>query len=785
MRCVRHGAALGGSLKRAWKALPLASNACQVPHSQTYHVAQRMHSTTSQQQVVAHAAPGEARQPVAKLTPADVLQKLNDGNKRYVAKQQAGITGEDRFTQFKLVEKLTEQQFYGAGVKAIVCGDAHSPHIASLFDTDPGDLMAIRVMGTVISPEDAMVGSLEFLYEQQGAPVMIVLSQSQNDVVECAVRLAMQEAGWKGNVPLPDETLRTMDLDLVKLVLPVAHDALLERPSSSFKMICELASQLNMWKSIQALLQSSKLIADAVREGKLQVHGAYLDKETGKVRFLGNHPSEASLLSSGRSWEKIRTAEDPPVPAAEALASLYVGNRRYAAGLGGKVQLHDDNTRLLLSQEGQNPIAVIVGCADSRAPIEILFDMRPGDLFVLRAAGNICAKTGYTLGSAEYAIKALGCKLIVVLGHTQCGAVTAALDQARKPEAVNDASNIGKVLEQIISSASSALGSSPDAKPEEQLKLATVLNVEQTIKNMVEGSDIIRQGVIEGDLQVHGAVYDLFSGAVRWLGQHKHLEDLVQAELPVHQWKLDPYVRNPPSPPLLGEGKAAEALRVLQEGNQRFMRGETKPQAPAEKPFAVVLGGGLVMMSMEKIFDVGTGSVLVQRTLGGLQNSSEQVDTPTASIEYAVLRFAPQVLVVLAESNSKLVKLALDQINGAPPPSAPMERVLSDVMVSALRAIEQVGKEDVRTAAGKERRIRLLTLELDAFYVIEQLMVSKVIRNAVRDGLELHAAILSEDTGEVEFIGQHPMIGHIRQQFESRDRWISSWADPLDEDYNM
>eukprot|EP00930_Biecheleria_cincta_P084722 TRINITY_DN74171_c0_g1_i1.p1 TRINITY_DN74171_c0_g1~~TRINITY_DN74171_c0_g1_i1.p1 ORF type:complete len:785 (-),score=127.33 TRINITY_DN74171_c0_g1_i1:459-2813(-) len=783
MHSVRHVARLGGSVKHAWRISPLASNAYQVVVvcGQTNYGAQRMHSTSPK--VVAPATPVKTIRPVANLTATEVLQQLNIGNKRYVAQQQAGIEGGDRFTQVKLIESLTEKQFSSRGVKAIICGDAHSPHIASVFDADPGDLMAVRIMGTVISPQDAIVGSLEFLFEQQGTPVMIVLSQSQNDVVECAVRLAMQEAGWKGDVPLPDETLRTMNLDLVKLVLPVAHDALIERPSASFKMICELASQLNMWKSIQALVQSSKLIAEAVKEGKLEVHGAYLNNETGKVRFLGKHPSEASLLSDGPSWEKIRTAEDPPVPAAEALAQLYVGNRRYAAGLGGKVQLHDDKTRLLLSQEGQNPIAVVVGCADSRAPIEILFDMRPGDLFVLRAAGNICGKTGYTLGSAEYAIKALGCKLIVVMGHTQCGAVTAALDTARKKEMINDASNIGKVLEQIMESATAALGASPHAQPEEQLSLATRLNVHQTVQNMIEGSDIIRQGVIEGDLQVHGAVYDLFSGAVRWLGQHQHLEQLVRSELPLHQWKMKPYVRTPSSLPLLGEGTAAEALRLLHEGNQRFIRGESKQQTPADKPFAMVLGGGLVMMSIEKIFDVGRGSVLVQRTLGGLQNSSEQVDTPTASIEYAVLRFAPKVFVVLAESNSKLVKLALDQISGAPPPSAPMERVLSDISVSALRAVEQVEKESVRTAAGRERRIRLLTLELDAFYVIEQLMVSKIIRNAVRDGLELHAAMLHEDTGEVEFIGQHPMIGQIRQQFESRDRWISSWADPLDEDY--
>ena len=99
---------------------------------------------------------------------------------------------------------------------------------------------------------------------------------------------------------------------------------------------------------------------------------------------------------------------------------LYSGNKRYSNGRGGFNQLSGDEKLLKqLSEGGQNPVAVIVGCADSRAPIEMLFDMRPGDLFVLRNAGNTCASNkGSLVGSAEYSISHLRTKLVVIAGHT-------------------------------------------------------------------------------------------------------------------------------------------------------------------------------------------------------------------------------------------------------------------------------------------------------------------------------------------------------------------------------
>ena len=163
------------------------------------------------------------------------------------------------------------------------------------------------------------------------------------------------------------------------MLAPAAHDALLQEPNGSFAKLCELACKLNVWRTIELLLTSSAAINQAVTDGRLQVQGAYLLVETGKVMMLGEHPSKKLLLAECPSSDVIRTADDPPVPAEEALATMYAGNRRYCSGMGGLVTGTMDKQLLMqLSEGGQNPISVVLGCADSRAPIEILFDMRHG-----------------------------------------------------------------------------------------------------------------------------------------------------------------------------------------------------------------------------------------------------------------------------------------------------------------------------------------------------------------------------------------------------------------------
>ena len=432
--------------------------------------------------------------------------------------------------------------------------------------------------GNVCEKNDGVIGSLEFALAAEMPPVLLVMGNSMNELVDYAVIHAMKAAGRSANeIPdkLPHKGPQMVDkLWVVHMLAPAAHDALLQEPNGSFAKLCELACKLNVWRTIELLLTSSAAINQAVTDGRLQVQGAYLVVETGKVMMLGEHPSKKLLLAECPSSDVIRTADDPPVPAEEALATMYAGNRRYCSGMGGLVTGTMDKQLLMqLSEGGQNPISVVLGCADSRAPIEILFDMRPGDLFVLRNAGNTCEATqGSLIGSAEYAIAHLRTKLLVVSGHTKCGAVTAAVDlirnavrRVRQERLSGEASlrsstlseteappspglhgrvksldhislteklgSIGSVIAAIAEQAKQAVMSMPSATLEEQVKLATKLNVFATIEKMVQNSPLILEGVKRNEIELHGAIYDIFTGGTHYTHYgctHQAIEYLVR-----------------------------------------------------------------------------------------------------------------------------------------------------------------------------------------------------------------------------------------------------------------
>lgn len=706
---------------------------------------------------------------------SQVIWNLNKGNKRYLEKWALSEGDSKVLGEVNLIDRFIEDPLRKIDVQAVVCGDAHGKvSIAGVFDAKPGELQVMRSCGAVISANDGLVGSAEYLVETTKPALLLVMGQSRNPTIEAAVAVVLEEAGRGAEVP-EDKKLEANDvahLKLVEIVLRAARDAMIEQPKADFRKLCDLASQLNIWMSVEALLTSSTVIASRVANGEMEVHGAFLRQRTGRVQFLGEHPSQARMLRFNRPSQEIgiRTAEHPPVAAEEALSLLYVGNRRYASGAAGQIQVRDDTIRFKLSESGQNPIAVVVGCADSRAPIEILFDMRPGDLFVLRNAGNVCKTDGCSLiGSAEYAISQLRCKLVVVTGHTQCGAVTAAIDLARQKAGLDAASNIGKVLREIMPSAEKTVELMPDATLAEQVKLATKLNIMETMKKMVENSSIISEGCKHNDLQVHGAVYDLYSGRIEWLGQNTNLEDLVGTKIPTHQWKTQPYVpiMTSVSP---GRGSATSEIQKLLEGNERFVYGHSTRYGISHEvnkhPFALLLGAGEVRMPLERIFDVADGSVVVQKTLGGYHNTGENIDTPTASIEFAINRYRPKLIVVIGETGSGIADEALVQVAGAPAPSQAMQGVLNDLLVSAKRATEQVSAKVVQSAAGHERQIKTLTVQMNTWYTIQQLLVSKTIRQAVRDGLEMHGAVLSSRTGEVRFLGEHPCLDEILSQYD-------------------
>src|SRR3984893_2962444 len=141
------------------------------------------------------------------------------------------------------------------------------------------------------------------------------------------------------------------------------------------------------------------------------------------------------------------------ITAAEALASLRDGNRRFVENQTTAISHHERRTSLI---SGQEPFAIILGCSDSRVPAELVFDQGFGDLFVIRVAGNIVAPS--QVGSVEFAASRFGTRLVIVLGHSQCGAVGAALDELQgRP--TNHSWNLRSIVDRVRPSVETLLGS--------------------------------------------------------------------------------------------------------------------------------------------------------------------------------------------------------------------------------------------------------------------------------------------------------------------------------------
>mmetsp|Transcript_36373 Transcript_36373/g.78454 ORF Transcript_36373/g.78454 Transcript_36373/m.78454 type:complete len:246 (-) Transcript_36373:336-1073(-) len=236
------------------------------------------------------------------------------------------------------------------------------------------------------------------------------------------------------------------------------------------------------------------------------------------------------MASSSRN---VRTTADAPMPPDEALKLLKEGNARFIKGEPTATRTNEKMRQELVDM-GQAPHTAIIGCADSRAPLETIFDALPGDIFVLRNAGNTCTHAeGSVLGSLEFCVAALQSKMVLVLGHTACGAIkgaTATYLQAKsgnKPQVTKalDALLVG--LSDVAKKASEELG---EGATEAQIVDRTIkLNVFHTIDFLLQYSPLVREKVAAGEVEIQGGIYDLETGHVEFLGQSPAQATLVKS----------------------------------------------------------------------------------------------------------------------------------------------------------------------------------------------------------------------------------------------------------------
>jgi carbonic anhydrase len=194
--------------------------------------------------------------------------------------------------------------------------------------------------------------------------------------------------------------------------------------------------------------------------------------------------------------------------AREALALLQEGNARFVSE--DRDAITSRRRRLELASR-QEPFAAILGCSDSRVPVEIIFDQGLGDLFVIRVAGNIVAPS--LIGSVEFAAEKFGTRLVVVLGHTKCGAIETTLQQLQRP-IENQSRNLHSIVDLIGPSIEGLLATDLKSDPHALWHAAVRANIRASVQHLRHGSDIIEQLIQKAGLLVVGAEYSLETGVV-------------------------------------------------------------------------------------------------------------------------------------------------------------------------------------------------------------------------------------------------------------------------------
>src|SRR3954470_6906623 len=195
------------------------------------------------------------------------------------------------------------------------------------------------------------------------------------------------------------------------------------------------------------------------------------------------------------------------IPALEALERLREGNRRFVAE-----QREDEAASRSRRREvaaAQEPFAIILGCSDSRVPAEIVFDQGLGDLFVIRVAGNIVAPS--QIGSVEFAAERYGVKLVVVLGHSSCGAILATIEELGRGSK-EQSRHLRAIVDRIRPSVQAFIGTSIANDPESLVHHSVRANIRMSSNHLRHGSEVLEQLIEKNGLVVVGAEYNLETG---------------------------------------------------------------------------------------------------------------------------------------------------------------------------------------------------------------------------------------------------------------------------------
>mmetsp|Transcript_68469 Transcript_68469/g.161087 ORF Transcript_68469/g.161087 Transcript_68469/m.161087 type:complete len:509 (-) Transcript_68469:40-1566(-) len=453
------------------------------------------------------------------VEPAKAMEMLKEGNDRFVRGAPASVAASGA------MRTALVKSGQAPHTAVIGCADSRAP-IETIFDAMPGEIFVLRNAGnTCTHAEGSMVGSLEFCTGKLGSRLILVLGHTKCGAIVGATQTFLAK---KSEKTAPGCALEGLLADLSGVAGKASEEL---GKGASADEIAAHAVKVNVFQTMSFLLQFSQPIREAVASGKVDLQGGIYHLETGRVEFLGPTPAQKELLTSSSklppSMDRlladaaVRTAKDEAMDPEVALKIMKEGNERFCHGspMAGKF---DSEMRKALATMGQAPHTAIVGCADSRVPLELVFDVLPGDVFVLRNAGNtITHARGSIAGSLEFCTAALKTRLILVLGHTACGAIKGATATYLKGGAAAQGKGALETLlaglASVAEQAHKELGGKCTEK--EIADHAVKVNVFATINNLLKSSPDIKAKVKSGQVDIQGGIYDLDSGRVQWLGR--------------------------------------------------------------------------------------------------------------------------------------------------------------------------------------------------------------------------------------------------------------------------
>lgn len=268
-----------------------------------------------------------------------------------------------------------------------------------------------------------------------------------------------------------------------------------------------------------------------------------------------------------------------PVPGAptidEALTLLREGNERFVSGDTQSPHLSPARLRAT-AEDGQKPFATLLACSDSRVPVERVFDRGVGDIFTVRVAGNVSDTD--EIGSIEYGVDHLHTPLVVVMGHTGCGAVKAVLEGAELH------GSMGALVDNIRPAVEWMRKNRPELRGAELAAAAVEANVWQSIDDLLSSSEILRTRIARSDARVVGAVYEIATGRVRLMGEHPYQERIMTAAATASQAAESsphsPADAPPDMPPVIGHGTEPEEV----EGPANHAPDHASDQPPENSP---------------------------------------------------------------------------------------------------------------------------------------------------------------------------------------------------------